>query len=105
MSERCVAVTQRDAILTFRGCAADHDGGPPWTTRWARLTCRDWWVNPGVTAWASDAIRQTITPQQGPVFRHDPSFLVEFSDGRQMAGEMSPHFAQRRCAQWVEEGR
>ena len=33
-----------------------------------------------------------------------PSFAVEFSDGRRLAGEMSLYWLHRLCCRWVMEG-
>lgn len=77
----CIAVTNGEKGTYYRGCAADHNGGRPWTDRWARVLLRDgvWCERP--TCWE-----------------------VEFSDGTRFGGEMSFALVDRRCLAWVARG-
>lgn len=81
-----------------------RDGGLADCGRWARQVYRDWWVNPARHHRGDDATR-TVVPVREPVFLRDPSFLVELSDGTVFGGEFAPDFAQRRCVEWVRDGK
>lgn len=75
------------------------------TGRWATVTTRDWWDDPGARRYIGDDRRREVVEIPGPVFRRDPSFAIALSDGRQVGGEMSAYCAVRIACEWVREGR
>jgi hypothetical protein len=103
MSEIVVTATGDARQVMFTGHDLSWGDAVP-VDRWALLTRRDWWVNPA-RHHRGDDTRRTVVPVTGPVFLRDPSFLVELSDGTVFGGEMSPDFVQRRCVEWVREGK
>lgn len=98
------AIFDGQRVVAYRGTVETPDG-PAGCGRWAEIFYRDWWVNPGVAIWDSDPKRETVTKRPGPAFLRDPSLLCVLSDGTVFGGEMSRYFAERRCVEWVREGK
>lgn len=99
--------TAPERAIVINASLADPAHARYWsaqTGRWATVTTRDWWDEPGVRRYVGDEATRTATALPGPVFRRGPSFAIALSDGRQIGGEMSSYTAIRLACDWVRGG-